>query len=145
MNVLIPEELDVEEAVMDEPPLPPGLQLGSEHATDIFSSTDEPDVEAVPPTRIGTPMADPAAAPLNQALHRSVDALDGIPSASLQREHSRSPPPMDPRHQPAAAPDGLEARAFVSFLARRTAKKSAAAVQRSSTTTSLTRHVSQRC
>jgi hypothetical protein len=67
---------------------------------------------------VDTALADPAATPLNQALHQSVDALDGIPSAAMRRERS---------HQPAPLPDGPEARAFVAFLAGRTTKKSATA------------------
>ena len=66
-------------------------------------------MEVAPSTRVDTAL---------EALHQSVDALDGVPSAAMRRERS---------HQPAPLPDGPEARAFVAFLAGRTTKKSATA------------------
>lgn len=125
VDVPLPEELDNDHDAMEDIPVPPGLTLGSDQATEIYSSTDEPELEAVPPTRVDTPLGNRASTPLNQALHHSLDAVDGIPLRASRRE--RSPPPRDPRYEPAALPDGPEARAFVGFLARITTKKSATA------------------
>ena len=100
VDVPIPEELDNDHDAMDDIPVPPGLMLGSDQATEIFSSTDEPELEVVPPTRVDTPLGNPASTPLNQALHRSLDAVDGIPLRAPRRERSRSPPPRDPRYEP---------------------------------------------
>ena len=127
VDVPLPEELDNDHDAMEDIPVPPGLTLGSDQATEIYSSTDEPELEAVPPTRVDTPLGNRASTPLNQALHHSLDAVDGIPLRASRRERSRSPPPRDPRYELAALPDGPEARAFVGFLARITTKKSATA------------------
>ena len=126
--------VDVEEIPYLAPPglelLPPVPENDSEIATEIFGSTDEPDGEVIPHSRMTMPATDQMplsnVTPLQQAPHRSVDALDGLPrTTTASRERSRSPPPISARYVPPE--HDAEGRGFWVFLARRTTKKSATA------------------
>ncbi|CAE7802548.1 RE1 [Symbiodinium sp. CCMP2592] len=95
------------------------------------SSEPEPDHEMIPPSRrTSTTASQPAASSLQQALRRSVDGLDGVPTrkrplspngAAAQEPEPRPPPPEASRSS--AREDG----AFHAFARRTVTKKSATA------------------
>ena len=130
---------------------PPGLQLppgaipvarGEAHEVPVPHSNSpglstpmslaEPEHEIAPPSRHlssgtgggETEAAPPPITPLQAAMHRSLDNLDGI--RTRRDERSRSPAPGNRRVDGEASPPPGE-RAFYAFLARRVCKKSVAA------------------
>ncbi|CAE7947914.1 RE2, partial [Symbiodinium sp. KB8] len=131
-------------------PPPPGIMLDTVHEIPVPGEDDddglggsspssamEPEQELVPPSRRASEVVvssttepspaartSPTPTPLQRALHRSVDAVDGVTWA--RRGRSRSPPPTS-RNLAGESVEENGPRVFNAFLARRVCKKSQAA------------------
>ena len=131
-----PDQLPGVDVPVPDSPLAPTTEISS-----------EPDQEHMPPSRRDSTEIQPAGppvtfTPLQQAMHRSVDALDGHParkrelSPSVRTEPTFErrpppglPPPSSTETATGASTASTSSRAFGAFLAKRTVNKKSAAAR----------------